>query len=267
VVAEIAIAAGVLGATGVLTQLPPASSVAAAASRPQTQQSVVATGHDFATSVRARLEATPGTVGPNSFELSVVDFDTAEPVEASAVNLTFSLPGHPELGTPSVALKRLGDSWAARSTVLSLFGRWEVTAVVQEPSTSVTLPLQLTTRLPPERIQVTPGSGNQPTLYTVSLAGGGSMQGYIDPARAGPNTVHFTFFQQSGNELPIASATAMEILPSGDVRPLELIRFDKGHFVANVDLQAGMWTFLIDATPEAGGGAPVSAHFAQNIGG
>src|SRR5207249_2807021 len=64
--AELVLAAGILAVTGVLTQLPPASSMAAAARRPVPQQ-VVVTGNDFATSVRVRLVVTPGTVGPNAF--------------------------------------------------------------------------------------------------------------------------------------------------------------------------------------------------------
>ena len=58
---EILIAAGILGATGVLTQLPPAVAAGNNAPPHQQVQQVVATGHDFATTTRVRLTVTPGT--------------------------------------------------------------------------------------------------------------------------------------------------------------------------------------------------------------
>jgi copper transport protein len=266
VVAEVVIAAGILGATGLLSELPPAA-VAASNKAPTPGVSrIVATGHDFATSVRVRLVVTPGTVGPNEFRLRADDFDTHRPVRAGLVNLTFSLPGHPEIGRPTLRLRRHGDEWTGSGTVLSMFGRWNVTVLVQEPSGGVDVPLAIMTRLPPQGpIQQIIGTGDQPTLYTVPLADGSSLQGYVDPgSKPGPNTVHFTFFTAAGKELPIASATATEISPDGDARPLHLIRFDKGHFVSNVKLGSGAWTFLINATPRTE--SPVTAYFKHTIG-
>ena len=265
VMAEVAIAAGILGATGVLSELPPAAS-AAAAIGPQaaTVTRVVSTGHDFATTVRARLVVTPGTVGPNTFAASVNDYDTGRPVNASSVSLSFGLPGHPEIGQPTLELKKRGSRWVGRGTVLSMFGRWNVSMLVQESTGGIEIPLTVQTRLPPEQIQVVPGSRGQPALYTITLPGQNTVQTYIDPGKAGRNVVHFTFFVPGGRELPISSAQASEITPSGSTRPIRLIRFDKGHFASNVDLAPGRWIFLIDATPRTG--APVSAHFTQAIG-
>jgi copper transport protein len=262
--AEVAIAAGILGATGVLSELPPAASAAASGSpRAARVTQVVATGHDFATSVRTRLVVTPGTVGPNTFAATVHDFDTGRPVNATAVTLSFSLPGHPEIGQPSLALHQRGSRWIGQGTVLSMFGTWDVSMLVQEPTGGVQVPLSVQTRLPPEQIQVAPGSPGQPTVYTITLPGQNTLQTYVDPGKSGPNVVHFTFFLSSGNERPIASAQASEITPSGTTRAMRLIRFDKGHFAANVGLASGRWTFLIDATPRTG--PAVSAHFAQII--
>jgi putative copper export protein len=260
VTSEIVIAAGILGATGVLTQLPPASAVSPPPA-PVSVQQVVATGHDFATSVRVRLTATPGTVGLNTFEANVVDYDTRRPVNASRVQLTFSLPGKPELGSPTLELRRKGSTWTGAGTVLSMFGRWDVTLLVQQAAESTTVPLHLEPRLPHLPTQILPGN---PVVYSVSLPDGNSLQAYIDPGDAGPNAVHFTFFKPSGKELPIASARATELSESGETRSLKLIRFDKGHFVANVDLRAGRWTFLIDVS--IGEGSSISANFSETIG-
>jgi copper transport protein len=268
VTAEVLIAAGVFGATGVLTQLPPATSVAAqqqAASTPPS--SVDATGHDFATSVRVRLTVTPGTVGPNRFDARVVDYDTGKPVDATAVSLQFSLPTHPELGTPTVQLRKQGSDWVANDTVLSMYGRWDVTMTVEEPAGGVTVPLVVQTRLPSQQVSVSVGTGNQPTITTVQLPNGGTMQGYLDRKTAGPNSAHYTFFTSAGKELPIASASGSIITPSGDVKAVKLLRLSKGHFVANVTLSQGKWTFLIAATPKGEGAFGISAYYTQTIGG
>ena len=57
---------------------------------------------------------------------------------------------------------------------------------------------------------------------------------------------------------PAASSTS----PDGTVQELKLLRFTPGHFVANVDLDAGRWEFDISGTTDDG---PVSAYFSQTI--
>jgi copper transport protein len=268
VTAELMIAAGIFGATGVLTQLPPATSVAAQQkSSSNVPAQVVATGHDFATSVRARLTVTPGTVGPNRFDASVVDYDTGDPVDATSVSLAFSLPSHPELGNPTIQLRKQGSDWVANDTVLSMYGKWDATMTVQEPTSGVTVPLVVQTRLPQQQVSVSVGTGNQPTVTTVQLPNGWTMQGYLDRKTAGANSAHYTFFTSSGQELPIASAQGSIITPSGEVKSVKLLRLSKGHFVANVDLTAGKWTFLIVATPSGEGASGISAYYTQTIGG
>ena len=101
VVAEVLLAAGALGAAGVLTQLPPASYASAA--RAPAQQ-VAVRGHDFATTVRIRLVATPGAIGANTFRATVLDYDTGRPVPANAVTLRFALPSRPGIES-SILLK------------------------------------------------------------------------------------------------------------------------------------------------------------------
>jgi hypothetical protein len=148
--------------------------------------------------------------------------------------------------------------------MLSIFGTYSVQATVQRSTSAVTVPLQVRPKLPPEHISVNRAPG-QPTLYTIALQCGGSLQTYVDPGTTGPNSVHFTFFQASGSEMTIASATASMVLPGGASEPMELIRFDKGHFAANVKLTAGTWIFQITARTSTG--TDVSGYFSARIGG
>jgi nitrogen fixation protein FixH len=205
----------------------------------------------------------PGTVGPNHFEARIADYDTGEPLDATSVSLTFRLSGHPELGSPSLDLSRTAPGvWTGAGTPLSMPGAWDVSVLIQGSARSVVVPLEIQTRALPQHIEVTRAPG-QPTLYTITLLGGLSLQTYIDPGTSGNNVVHFTFFQGSGDEQPIASATATATTPAGDTHDLSLIRFDPGHFVANTRLDEGHWRFGIEATTKEG--VPLSASFDQTI--
>jgi hypothetical protein len=259
--AELGLAALVLLATGLLTELPPGGTGTA---RPAAPPAAVASGNDYGTSVRVKLVATPGTPGPNAFHATVTDYDSGEAFPARRVQLRFSLPSQPDLGESTLDLARGGDgAWSGRGGGLVAQGRWSVTTVVQGAGGAVTVPLQLETRAPPQRVQVSQAPG-QPTVYTITLAAGGTLQSYADPGRAGRNQVHFTFFGADGNEHPVSKAEASARPPSGPEVRLRLLRLGPGHFAANTDLTAGRWAFAIDAQLHGEIGA--SARFEQVIG-
>ena len=161
---ELAVAGSVLVAAALLSELPPAAFVSTAAARaPAPPVAVVVSGADFATSVRLTLTVTPGLVGPNTFTARVVDYDRHSPVPARRVALRFALPDRPELGTSALELARVGDGlWRGRGSMLSLRGRWTVTALVEAPAGAVTVPLQVQTRIPPELLQPPQTSGPPP---------------------------------------------------------------------------------------------------------
>ena len=118
--------------------------------------------------------------------------------------------------------------------------------LVEGSGPAVTVPMELEARAAPQPVKVSEAPG-QPTLYTITLAAGGTLQGYIDPGQPGPNTVHFTFFSPAGDEQPTDKARARMTRQSGATEPLTLIRLGPGHFAANVDLEPGRVAFAIDA--------------------
>lgn len=142
---EVALAAGVLGATAWLAGLAPSATVAAASRGGA--PTVTVSGNDYATSVRARLEISPGAAGPNRFQLEVEDYDSGEPVPAEAVSLRFQLDGRPDVASTTLDLTRDGDEeWEGSTNVLSINGRWTVTALVQTASDAVEVPMEFETR-------------------------------------------------------------------------------------------------------------------------
>jgi putative copper export protein/methionine-rich copper-binding protein CopC len=228
--AELVLVAAVLVATGILQSLTPPTSAAKTLS----VTPIVLRANDFATTVKVRLEISPGTAGFNRFNVTVADFDTGRPVNGR-VSLTFALPTHPDLGQASLPLspQPTPGTYAASAANLSIDGTWRVTAVIQGPSGAVEVPFTVTTRQQPQNITVThPGSG-LPDLYTLHLPGTRSVQTYLDPGHPGAlNEFHCTFIGPDGQELPMVAAFTVTAAPGGEltVRRLDTI----GHFVADL---------------------------------
>jgi nitrogen fixation protein FixH len=223
------------------------------------------TGSDFATTTRVRLRISPGTVGPNAFVAEVTDYDTGEPVDARRVALSFTFPERPELRS-TLELEPLDEgSWEASGTALSLQGTWDVSVLVERADGSIEVLLELTPRRPDQRIEVSRVEG-QPDLYTIFLEDGVQIQSYTDPGEPGRvNQFHVTAFDAEGSEMPLTSAVVMLTPPEGEPFEPELLRFGDGagHFVANVEITPGRWTF--DITAETEHGRTLSASFEQSF--
>ena len=246
---EVALAACILAVTAVLSQLPPGKFVVQQASaKPPAPPSVQVEGSDFATSVRIALTASPGTTGPNSFTAKVTDYDSGEDWPATRVALRFTPRAQSDIGASTLDLTRAGDGlWHGQGSQLSIAGPWVVVGLVEGSGPAVTVPMELEARAAPQPVKVSEVPG-QPTLFTITLSAGGTLQGYIDPGRPGPNTVHFTFFNSSGDEQHTDKARARMTKGSGAPEALTLIRLGPGHFAANIDLEPGRVSFAIDTT-------------------
>ena len=260
--AELSIAVGVFGLTGLMSGLVPPSQLQEQG--PPTQpERVVVEGSDFATTVRMRLVAVPGAPGPNTFEVRIRDYDTGEPVEANSVSLRFSLPDRPDVGTTELALERAeAGVWRGQGTNLSAPGTWRIGVLIQQADDSVRLELELEARGPEAEIVVIDGGPGQPDIYVIPLGEDRTVQAYVDPGTAGRNEVHYTFFDAAGGELPIEEITISAAL-DGEELELEPRRLTTGHFVATAELEAGAWSFTAEATTEEG--TVLTATFEEEI--
>src|SRR5262249_18548007 len=202
-----------------------------------------ATGSDFATSMRARLEVSPGYPGLNRFTLTLRDYDSGHPVVADRVTLRFRSAGRPDLApsTLTMARQRRDQTYHAQGTNLSLDGRWIVVAVVERGVTSVEVPLMVNLRSQPLKVRTIEAPG-QPTLYSIELSGGVVLDSYLDPGRPGFNEVHATFINVGGQELPIPALAAIVASRGGSgAIVLPVRRFGPGHFIGDANLSEGMW--------------------------
>ncbi len=244
-VAELVVAALALATAATLTESAPASYVGGEAG----PAPLVASGSDFGTSVRVRLQVAPGFPGPNSFVASVRDYDTGRPVVASRVSLRFTFRERPDVGQSTLDLARSGDGeYHGQGSNLSLEGEWTVTVVVERGVNSVEVPLTLATRSRPLQVRTIEAPG-QPTLYSIDLPGGRLLDLYLDPGRPGFNEVHATYISASGQELPIPRTATMTVSRGGQgPSPLPVRRFGPGHFIGDARLGPGDWELDVVAT-------------------
>lgn len=244
--AELLIGGTVLLLSASLVNVAPPSETADAATAPAGASPLIVAGSDFGTSLKLRLDVSPGAAGFNTFTATVTDFDTGAPLtSAGGVSLRFAFPGRADVGTSRLDLVSSGPgAFSATGSNLSLVGAWQVTALVVNGIASVEVPLELITRTAKPTIDVNAVAG-LPTIYTVHLSANRTAQVYLDPGKAGANEVHATFFDAAGTELPVASV-AMVLGPSGGagaiLKPREL---EPGHFVADSTLVAGTYTLAV----------------------
>jgi copper transport protein len=252
---ELVAAVGVFALTGTLTSLnpdPPADE------RPSAPASVSATGTDFATTMRVTFTATPGTAGPNRFDVRVEDFDDATPLPVDEVTATMAPIGRPEIEEatlelePSDPAEGAPATWSAPGTQLSIAGAWDVTVQVRSGAETTEVPLVLVTRTPPTTSVVAEGTGDLPAIETVTMSTGEQLQLYLDPGVAGANEYHITAFDPGGDELPLSGLIVVATAPDGSHAVLDATRLTAGHFAAPLDAAGGAWTFDVVATSEGG---------------
>ena len=103
----------------------------------------------------------------------------------------------------------------------------------------------------------------QPDIATITLPGGEQIQAYHDPGTPGTDEWHLTAFDADGKELPLKSVTMVAVAPDGTAIAPAPRRFSAGHFVADLQLSTGPWTFFMQAT--ARDGRVLVASFDQTI--
>jgi copper transport protein len=252
---EILVGGTVVLLAATLVNVAPPSSVAAAGPTPSPSPApapLVVSGSDFGTSVRLSLEISPGLTGFNAFKATVTDYDTGAPVAADGVTLRFSIPARTDVGSSRLDLAPTGAGvFSATGGNLSLDGAWQVTALVAKGTSSVEVPLTVlvgATRLQVDVNRVT----GIPTIYTVHVSGGRTVQVYLDPDKPGQNDFHVTFFDPAGTELPATNISATVATGAGAPRLLTVRTLEPGHVVATVTVQAVPQVFDIVGTAPGG---------------
>jgi hypothetical protein len=166
------------------------------------------------------------------------------------------------VGASTLDLMHHGDRWMGNGSQVSIAGVWTITVVVQTASSGTEIPLTLVTSLPDQRVSVSTAEG-QPDIYTVMFPDGEQLQLYNDPGTPGTDELHLTAFDADGLELPLARAVMVAVAPDSTSSSLPPRRFSAGHFVGDLTLTAGEWTFFVQAT--ARDGRVLVASFTQTI--
>jgi len=255
---ELVLAVGALTAAAVLATLVPPAQVPAAVRPPA---AVTATGSDFATSVRTRLEVDPALPGANRFDLRVTDYDTGEPVDAQRVSLTFSFLGGADVEDSQLELRPQGEGrYRATGSNLSIGGPWEVTILVQQGADSVEVPLQVATLC--EALEI-PGEPPLPTSHIVEVPEVGTVEGYLIRLGGGRAEVHFTFLDSGGTPIDVEGDPSIIAWQEGqDPQVLAPEFLDVGHYYGIARVGTGDWRFDGAAS---GGGVSLAGCFEETL--
>jgi hypothetical protein len=144
---ELGLAAAVLAAAALLSQLAPGVPAGAAGptrTAPAAAPVLAASGADWATTVKVTLTVTPGAAGPNRFTATVADYDSGTALPVDRVELSGTPADHPDLGAARLELTEAADGrWLGQGRMLSLAGRWNLTTTIQRPTGGITVPLAL----------------------------------------------------------------------------------------------------------------------------
>ncbi len=85
-----------------------------------------------------------------------------------------------------------------------------------------------------------------------------SWQAFVDSGQ-----IHFTFFANGGEELPVSSLAVEGTSPSGSTLDLAPERFGPGHFVSTAELEPGEWQVRV--TARTAEGEPLRGTFAVDV--
>jgi copper transport protein len=245
--AELVAMAVVLAATAFLQNLAPARTAAAAGATALSP--VVIDAQDFATTYRLHLTVTTDTPGFNTFALRVADYETRKPVKVDGIKITFHYTDSPTVGDSSLQLDHQPDGgYRAQGANMAVVGHWLLTVNVSNGVKSVDVPVDLVTQTQPQPTTSQAFNG-LPTVSTVSLAGGRTVQIYIEPIRLGKAEFHATFFDAKGQELKMATFAAMGFrIPGGSASLLPFRQLSQGHFVADAPPIKGTYSFSVAGT-------------------
>jgi hypothetical protein len=188
--------------------------------------------------------------------VAVTDYDTGAPASTTSVSLRFAIASSVGVGGSTLELKATTPgSFTASGGNLALDGIWNITATVAGPAGSVEVPLIASTIVP---IQTTDGDGSPVSPETVHFSDGSSVQVYLDPGGPGQNELHATFFDTTGKELPVPTATMAVLAQDGSGSIAASRQLEPGHFVADIDLASG--PIAVDIVGNGPSGGVIHAH-------
>jgi hypothetical protein len=168
------------------------------------------------------------------------------------VTLRFSIPARSDVGSSRLDLAPTGGGvFSTTGGNLSLDGAWQITALVAKGTSSVEVPLTVLIQATRQQVDVNRVAGI-PTIYTVHLQAGRSVQVYLDPDKPGQNDFHVTFFDAAGSELPATNIGVTVTTGAAAPRQLTVRTLEPGHVVATLTVRAVPQVFAI-VGPAPGG--------------
>ena len=215
------------------------------------QAAIEASGTDFGTTVRATLQAMSDQPGPNKFIASVTDYDSREPIAATAIRLRFTSKDDPAVTPTVLDLQASADgTFMASGANVAFPGRWRVNMLVERGTGSVEVPLDLEARGRPHRVSIS-RRPDRPARYTAEIGTIGFIRIEVDSEQQGPSAIRITTYNVIYEPLPIDHI----IVTAGEdaaARELTVTRQDRDRFSTSANFHAGTNRLTVVARDAAG---------------
>jgi copper transport protein len=229
---ELTLTTAAIVASGALGTLAPPAAIRAASG-------IVASGADFATTVRVRVTAASDYPGPNRFTVHVDDYDTGAPVTADRVALRFTPLDDPGIAPGSLTLVRGPDhAYVGSGAQLTFEGRWRITVHVERAGRQVDVPLDVETRATPQRVSVERLPGQAPN-YTVFVPKLGFVRFTPGSERAGPSRIIVTCLDVLSEYRRMEHMAIAIVDADGVWREQPVQRLDQYRFATDIALSRG----------------------------
>ena len=142
-------------------------------------------------------------------------------------------------------------------------GTWRVAALVTQASTAAEVDLEVTVHAPPQQVDINRVAG-LPTIYTVHLAAGRTVQVYLDPGTVGPNQLHATWFGADGSAMAVSGVTVGVSGGGGVATSLTPVILSVGHETAPLTVGAFPVSVLVTAVGPDGTSMQVQLQIASS---
>lgn len=235
---EIALAGCAVVAAATLGALaPPRAGLAA-------PRGLAACGADAGTTTRVCVSTASNQPGPNRFTVRAVDYDSRLPVPAVRVSLRFTSLEEPGLPSSTLSLDPGPDgTYVGSGANLAFTGRWRIDALVQRPTDSSEVPLEVESVGLPQFVSALRIPGEAPQ-YSVVLPRIGQVQFTIASERRGRRRVSVACFDMIGDEKTLASMVLTVAAEKTSPSQQSVRRTGRGTFVAVVQLHRGVNTLV-----------------------
>ena len=241
--AEISLAVLAIVTAGALSTLPPPAAA-------HVLPGIDVSGADFATTVKARLNAVSDQPGPNRFTVAIEDYDSGDSILPDRVTLRFTPIDDPGVIATSLPLSNDAEGgFTGTGANVAFDGRWRANVLIERGASSVDVPLEFEARGRPQPVSVLRIPNRSP-LFVVDLNPLGSVHFTLDSDQPGTRQLQISCVTVFAEPYPVRNMVVTASNNGSPVETLVISRGDRHQFSTTISLERGLNRITVVARTE-----------------